>query len=141
MTDKTDATEKGIKTIKIIDKIKTSLKGFGRREELEIPPQWRGEKPKTTPKTKKKLLPTILDSLRSRISISDSYYLTRAQKVKKLLAFLLLIGYLSGTYYMVIQNYYEGLIINIPTIIIILDYLGTGLRSRTKWKKNLEDKE
>jgi len=139
---KPNKTIKQVKVNEIIERIKLFFTGFTKKKEdkINIPPQWKKDKKQEPEKQQnKKLFKTIkLKQRLPRISISD---MTRAQKIKKFIAFILLIAYSVGAFGCVKDRFFEGLIICLPTALIILDYLGTGLQTRTKWTTKKEDTE
>ena len=94
-----------------------------KEEEPEIPEEW-----KTETFTPAETIEPIVKPKKKYIYMGTS----KAHKLKFVVAFILLIAYGLATAGSLI-SYPQGLVVNIPTIIILLDYLNKTRPRRTAW--------
>ena len=97
-----------------------------KEEEPEIPEEWKTET-FTPPET----IDPIAKPKKKYIYMGTSL----SHKLKFVMAFILLIAYGLATAGSLI-SYPEGLIVNIPTMIILLDYLNKTRPKRTAWDES-----
>lgn len=119
----------------------------GKKEETNgIPPEWLGKQPLAPEEPKRKLKTPKLKrpklGLKSKIPKFEPIRVPHLLKVKRVVAFILFVLFCFQIWASLQQFYWEGLLLTVPTALIILDYLykTRGSKQKVKWFE-LEDME